>query len=480
MNIRTKLLIYIVSIVTVLNSVAFFLFQGNRSAEAGYNEIIQQLLLFNQISNDVNDNLRKINLYIVNQSQELRNSSRDGYQSLKHDQTKLDNVVERPDNYIQLKNYKNLIRTFLNQENTIFLSITSHDPMTYTNVDREMENTAGYIQQTTQSIIDSELSFYSTFYQEIVRRNDQLKNIGIDIFAVSTILSIFVAIALAKGITEPLSNLMRAARRMAKGDLEGEEIAVKSRDEVGVLSEAFNHMQQNIRLLVGQIRIQSEMERHVKELELKALQSQINPHFLFNTLNTIAKLSYMEGAEQASDLITSVSSLLRYNLQKLDKPVTLREELENVKEYLSIQKARFRDRVEYHLKIEENALDLLVPCLTLQPIIENAFVHGIEELEAGATLYLEILNCGQGAEIIVCDNGKGMGKETQEKLLQSLQGNVDGTDFNQEKKRSTGIGLANVGKRLSLFFEDRHRPEVESDVDQGTTIRLWIPSDQKA
>lgn len=194
---------------------------------------------------------------------------------------------------------------------------------------------------------------------------------------------------------------------------------------------------------------------------------------MFNTLNSISKLAYIEGAPKTSDLAVSVSRLLRYNLQKLDQAVPLREEVEHVGEYMNIQKARFRDRIKFELDVDERALDGIVPCLTLQPILENAFVHGIEQMEEGALLQLAIRLSEEGkVEIEIRDNGAGMSRETVQRLLRSVR--EEAPRFGG-KGQSTGLGTHNVFKRLHLFFDGRQQIDIDSKEGAGTTVKFTLP-----
>lgn len=213
------------------------------------------------------------------------------------------------------------------------------------------------------------------------------------------------------------------------------------------------------------------MQRIVKELELQALQSQINPHFLFNTLNVLSKLAFLEGAEQTSDLTISLSNLLRYSLQKLDQPVTLQEELTHIREYAAIQQTRFRDRIGFELEADPSALPVRIPALSLQPLLENAFQHGVAKLEDGGRISLIVQRRTEGICIIVTDNGAGMTEETRLSLLRLEEDRED-----QEAKASTGIGTRNVFRRLQLFYNRDDLIEIFSSPGQGTTIQIKIPN----
>ena len=174
-------------------------------------------------------------------------------------------------------------------------------------------------------------------------------------------------------------------------------------------------------------------------------------------------MAYIEGAEQTSDLTISTSNLLRYNLRKLDEAVSISDEIMNAKEYFSIQKARFRDRVRFELNVEEDCLNQLIPCLTIQPLLENAFIHGIEHMEKDAVIGLEIKRVLNNIVISVYDNGKGMSDEIKASLLDTsyqLQG----------VKKSTGLGTTNVFKRLTLYYGEDNIVGIETEINKGTKI----------
>ena len=299
-----------------------------------------------------------------------------------------------------------------------------------------------------------------------------MNKIGLALFGVSLLLSMVFVIWLSRSISRPIHMLVRTAKQIAKGNLQIAPPVFRQDDEFRILSEAFRHMLANIRKLIAKDMEHLERERLVKELELRALQSQINPHFLFNTLNALSKLALIEGADRTSDLTVSVSNLLRYNLRKLDTPVTLREEVDNTAEYFSIQQARFRERIRCEMSIEEQALGQYIPCLSLQPIVETAFIHGVEGMEEGAAVRLTITRSDTEVTVTIADNGAGMDEATRASLLG--EGEADARSRG-EGHRSTGLGLQNVFKRLQLFYGRQDIVELESEIGRGTMVRLRLP-----
>ncbi|NAP00263.1 HAMP domain-containing protein, partial [Halomonas sp. MG34] len=273
----------------------------------------------------------------------------------------------------------------------------------------------------------------------------------------------------SKGITRPIAHLSHAARDVAKGKLTGEPVHVESNDELKVLGDAFNNMRSNIHGLVEEIKDQSELDRLVKDMELKHLQSQINPHFLFNTLNTVSKLAYLEDAKSTSKLIDSIATLLRHSLGQLDKQVALKDEVAVVRDYFHIQKVRFSERIAFKTVIDESCLDIRIPSLTLQPLVENAFIHGIETMEEGGTISLSVYQADPEVIVEVTDDGVGMIQEQIRDLTEEMEAEKEHVGH------STGIGLANVIRRLQLYYQKKDVVEILSTPREGTTIRLKLP-----
>ncbi|MNZ79552.1 Sensor histidine kinase YpdA [compost metagenome] len=315
--------------------------------------------------------------------------------------------------------------------------------------------------------MDAELSYYQPVYMQVQLESGRMYVLGSAIFVINTIISVLIAIWISRSITIPVGQLVKRAGQIARGQLRPKSAVQRSRDELGLLSDSFEKMSDELLNLIEREKEHVERDRLVKELELQALQSQINPHFLFNTLNVLSKLALLEGAEKTSDLIVSMSNLMRYNLRQLDQPVTLGEELEHVKEYFVILQTRFRNRIQLKLNIDQSVLHVPIPALTLQPLVENAFQHGLERMEKGGTIQLSMAAAGDHIRIVITDNGAGMDEDTRQALLR-LEAEPGGS-------QSTGLGTRNVFKRLQLFYGTEDLVSINSSPGNGTTITLLIP-----
>ncbi|CEP69163.1 Signal transduction histidine kinase, core [Moorella glycerini] len=213
---------------------------------------------------------------------------------------------------------------------------------------------------------------------------------------------------------------------------------------------------------------QHQLEQALKDAELKVLQSQVNPHFLFNSLNTIARLALFEGAATTEKMVRALARLMRYSLYQVKETVTLAEEIAAVRDYLYIQETRFPDRVRSQVLVEEAVLDARVPCMVLQPLVENAVIHGLEPREEGGRITVSGRRVGDQVHIEIKDDGIGIPPEVQ-KAIFDLQ--VRGGS----KGQVSGLGIVNVYRRLQHQFGSNCALDVTSTPGKGTCIQLTFP-----
>lgn len=467
-TIRGKLLAYFLAFLILFQITAISIFISSKELTDEYNVSFERFLLLNAISEKSDDLYRLTNKFVLSPEEEVVADYFVQKEDLSTEKEKLAGTfrdIDKP----KISNYINLIETFIHESELTIGFALKEDIEQYTGHLEEARISSGYIQESALELIDAELTAYQSFYKDLQLRNDHFITFIIFLFITTIMLAVFFAFWFSNGITSPLHKLSHAAKEVSSGDLLGDPIEVQSTEELKVLGNAFNHMRSNIHGLVEEIKDQSELDRLLKEMELKHLQSQINPHFLFNTLNTISKMAYLEDAHTTSELINSVSALLRHSLGVLDENVTLKDELNIVEEYFRIQKTRFSERVQFVTEIDDTCLDIEIPRLTLQPLVENAFIHGIEEKEEGGIISICIKQTAEDVIVEVTDDGEGISQEEITRLL-SLS-----PERNERVGHSTGIGLTNVVRRLQLFYRISNVVEIDSEEGHWTTIRLRLP-----
>jgi ligand-binding sensor protein len=220
--------------------------------------------------------------------------------------------------------------------------------------------------------------------------------------------------------------------------------------------------------LMTEMKAKTELESLLRETEHKALQAQINPHFLFNCLSTISQIAFIEGANQTQELTYAISDILRSLLKNPQKIITLKEELKYVKDYLLIQQARFGDRINVIYSIEEEIVETKLPKFILQPIVENAVVHGLEPKIEGGSLTIDAHKENNNIVISVIDTGMGIQKAEMSAIL-NVQANILKTE------NLTGLGINNVQQRIKFYFGEDYGLNIKSKPGEGCKVTITIP-----
>ena len=290
------------------------------------------------------------------------------------------------------------------------------------------------------------------------------------IIVLTIIIGVTVSVIIAQSLILPLENTVNALEKFSRGDF---AVRLKENrcDEIGKLNRIFNKAIKEINELMQKV-TQSEILN--KEMEFKTLQSQMNPHFLYNTLDTINWLAFKEKQTEICNLVAAISSLIRASISNKKSIITIEQELDYVKNYIYIQHIRYKDRFDIIYDIDESLLKQAVPKLIIQPIVENAIIHGIENSKNKNLLYISVKRENECIIIIVKDTGIGMTDEKVSELLKEPL-NAEG----DEQKAHTNLGLYAVHKRIQLMYGDLYGLTVQSQAGEGTTVTLHIPFTKK-
>lgn len=444
----------------------------NQKTQNQYNDILQRYLRFNEVTSASQQTTTALHNYLLTPTEanlDQLNLSKEKTRKAKIEVIDLRNT----ENDFTLTNYMNLIDSLVETTDRSLMLQSEKETEDSVKTFTEATRISKYISDMTLTLLDTDLKTYDRFYRGIIEQSAELKKLGVWLLLLITSLLLLFTYWFSLSITRPILKLTQAAKELSRGRFDL-QIEVESNDEISFLAKMFDRMRININNLISEIQQKAQLEKELQqnklllqESQLRSLQSQINPHFLFNTLNTLSKKAYLEGSEETSDLLVSVADLLRYNLKRLDRSVTLYDEVKVLRQYIEIQRARFTERLQFHSEIDEACLHVQIPGLTLQPIVENAVIHAVEPEENGGAIWFRIIDSGEWVTIEFEDDGPGM---TELKIKQILEEHLVETEGH-----STGIGFSNVVRRLRLFYGLEDVIGIESGSGRGTKVILKIP-----
>lgn len=300
-----------------------------------------------------------------------------------------------------------------------------------------------------------------SYMDEIVSIKNDTTSFVLIILCFGIVVVITISIVISAKITRPIKQLEKSMKKVEEGCFDI-VVDVKGDDEVIRLSRNFNIMVTRIKELMKQIVYEQELKR---KSELNALQAQINPHFLYNTLDSIVWMAENEKSEDVITMVTALARLFRISISRGKNIITVKEELEHAKNYLIIQKIRYKNKFKFDFEVDDRVLQFKTMKLLLQPIIENAIYHGIEYMVDEGNIKITA-NIEDGKLLYrVIDNGLGIKAELLKKIL----------SHETETKSGSGVGVKNVHERIQLYYGLEYGLEIESEIEEGTTVKIWLP-----
>ncbi|MBQ8994799.1 MAG: sensor histidine kinase [Oscillospiraceae bacterium] len=271
---------------------------------------------------------------------------------------------------------------------------------------------------------------------------------------------VLVSTLLSHVLSRPLSDLAGAMEQFEQNADEFTYTPVRGVQEVTALSESFDHM---VLRLQGLMEAVLDEQINLRKTELRALQAQINPHFLYNTLDSISWMCEQGNNEEAVLMVNALARLFRISISRGHELIPIRSELQHAESYLEIQAHRYRNQFTYTFDVDEECLDYYCNKITLQPIIENAIYHGINGLVDDGEIYVSVRSEGEDVVFIVSDNGSGMTQEQIDAVM------------SKERSDQAGIGVKNVDDRLKIYFGNAYGITIDSFPDEGTTVYIRMP-----
>lgn len=320
------------------------------------------------------------------------------------------------------------------------------------------------IQDDLQHYIYYQASNMETIKRELNARVSTFITTVVIMVIVISILVIFICGSLSYNIVRPVNGLVEVTNQISKGDFSVRAGSANT-SEIDSLSHSVNHMAKNLDLLVNQIK---EDERKMRQAELRLLQEQINPHFLYNTLDTIVWLIESGMEKEAEEMVVSLSDFFRLVLNHGKEYNTIKDEERHITSYLKIQQVRYQDILEYDIQIPTELYDYQILKMTLQPLVENALYHGIKYKRAKGAIKVHGKKDGDIIILSVEDNGVGMEEDEVKRLREEINRPC--------KETQKGFGLANVNERIKMNFGAKYGMKIESEKGKGTTVHVIIPA----
>ena len=301
---------------------------------------------------------------------------------------------------------------------------------------------------------------------ELMRRADEARKIYLLIALALFMAALALAYLLSDEITKPVKSLEKSMKEVEKGNFAPAVMEVREENEIGHLRRNFNMMTEEIRKLMEQ---RDQEQQTKRKSELKALQAQINPHFLYNTLDSLYWKATESGNDEIAEDILSLSQLFRLVLNRGNGIVTVQTEADLLERYLHIQKMRFGRRLEYEISLDKSILEEEIPKLILQPFVENAIVHGFEKTDGSYTLSITETKEEKHMIFQIRDTGVGMSDEQ----MRAIWEHADTRKY--ASQRIGRYAIKNVMERLELIYHENHELHIESRMGQGTTVTISVP-----
>ena len=378
------------------------------------------------------------------------------------------------------RNIKNMSRTYMDEVTQTIEAKRGRNVEKYRTHYENATQIYDYIFSYIRSLNIEQFASNSRHYNRLSKSFGVFETVSVSAMCLLMVINIFIITNLVRMIIKPLRMLADSANEVADGNFDVKLPEVVIHDDIGIVISAFDKMLFSIRQYIDKLKESMEKERymqekelmmetHLKDAQLKYLQAQINPHFLFNTLNAGVQLAMMEEADRTYEYVQTVADFFRYNVRKQESLVTLGEEIELVDNYIKILNVRFSGDIHYEKKVDDSLLQTQMPSMILQPIVENAVNHGIREMGDKGKITLFVYEDESDVCVSVKDNGKGMSPEDAEMILNGKW------KCKENQYDNNGIGMDNVISRLQLFAEKKDVIDIISSKGNGCEIIVRLP-----
>lgn len=481
-SIQIKLTFSFMLTLIIILAMNLFMYMNINSMMARVDEVYVSNVNLNELSEALQTLHESVRGYLDTKSSDSLDSY---YRADQEYRELLDGLNQRVVNNqmkITEKNIKAQSETYLEKVYETVQAKRGRNVERYKNYYDEATEIYGDIQNCIYSLNNEQFKNNSSSYMILLSSLRYMEIVSTLILAMIGCINLVMVFMLTRNMTSPLIKLSKAANEVAEGNFNVEIEDIETGDEVGIVSRAFQKMVTSIQVYIQEIKNSMERESRMKEKELlmessmreaqlMTLQAQINPHFLFNTLNAGAQLAMMEGADKTTEFIENMADFFRYNIKKMNQDTTVGEEIRLVDNYIYILNVRFTGEIHFEKEVDNRVLDVKVPSMILQPIVENAVDYGIRNIGREGKIKLTVYQKEDFIYLSIWDNGIGM---SGEKISEILKGELKEVDL---RSNSNGIGLGNVIERLKLYTGRDDVMEIRSaGRDEGTEFIIKVPA----
>jgi len=478
---QTKLILVYLSTTGLILGVNVYLYININNMLSRLDLIYESNIVLSSLSDSLEDLQDNMIGYLNTKTTDAIEGYYIASQNYSDELEKLTDIVSSSDSLRMERNIKKMSERYLYYTDLAVEAKRGRNVEKYKYYSEEAEELYHYINVYITNLNTEQFKSNTLDYTVLSASLRYMEIFNTGVFVAVAFANVLLVLLVIRNITTPLKNLSTIANEVATGNLNVELVDVYSKDEVGVVSNAFNQMIVSVRNYIEQLTTSMEnertlkekelkMETHLKDAQLKYLQAQINPHFLFNTLNAGAQLAMMEDADKTYEYIQTMAKFFRYNIKKDHDSVPIKEELDLIDNYIYILNVRFSGEIHYKKEVDENLLGIMMPSMILQPIVENAVNYGIRNIDWEGRIFLHVYEENSMAYISITDNGIGVSPEQVERIMNF---DLQKDDISDD---SNGIGLGNVINRLRLFYGTDDVFEIESPGEnQGTCVTIKIP-----
>lgn len=487
LTIKNRMLFYTFGIIAFMTVLSVYSLTITNVYKARIDGMFARNIMLKEITDQLVIVDKELVVYLSTKSSTSLNNYMLNAEKLKNiSQELIDRVEYYTEEDLMVIDIDNMIHNYIIEGGEAVQEKRKSNVAAYTEKLETVSTIKGYIISYVNELNTRQLDRNSIHYVYMSQQIKVASTLNIVLILDIILLAFSIVFKMSRSMIDPIVRLSHSVGEVAMGQFDTEEIIVETKDELEILARAFNKMKYSIRVYIEELKEKAFMEASLKDQQMEnlkmqslldnarlyALQSQMNPHFLFNTINAGVQLSMIEGADRTSEFLESMSRLFRYNINQLDKiqAVTVGQEVDNIRDYYELIKVRFGELITFKFVIDEAGTSYLMPPLILQPLVENAYMHGLSKKEEGGWINIQVLNKVSEIIVVVEDNGIGISQEQIDGIF-----NENSQEVALIKDYSNGIGLKNVIERLELFYKRKNLIVIQSHLNQGTKIICTLP-----